>query len=269
MKKYFLSFVGLMAVASPAAARDGQPYVGVEGGVIIIKDENLEYQGLTGSEDGSIDIDHKLGIDADLIAGYDFGFFRAEAELGYKRARIDESDPSIPNFGPFDGDGGKARAVSAMVNVMADFGSDDGISFFVGGGAGVARTKYTIDAISFGATDSNLAYQFIAGARAAISPNIDAGLKYRYFTSKYNLEESDAEEVLGRWKSHSLLASLIFNFGAPPQPVAPMVVEPVIAPPPPSPATQTCPDGSVILATDICPAPPPPPPPPMPEPERG
>jgi hypothetical protein len=30
---------------------------------------------------------------------------------------------------------------------------------------------------------------------------------------------------------------------------------------PPPPATQTCPDGSVILATDVCPAPPPPPPP--------
>ena len=47
---------------------------------------------------------------------------------------------------------------------------------------------------------------------------------------------------------------------------------PVILPPPPPappPATQTCPDGSVILATDLCPAPPPPPPPPAPEPERG
>ena len=45
-----------------------------------------------------------------------------------------------------------------------------------------------------------------------------------------------------------------------------------VAPPPPPPAppaTQTCPDGSVILATDMCPAPPPPPPPPAPMPERG
>jgi outer membrane immunogenic protein len=43
-------------------------------------------------------------------------------------------------------------------------------------------------------------------------------------------------------------------------------------PPPPAPAapaTQTCPDGSVILATDTCPVPPPPPPPPPPAPERG
>ena len=47
--------------------------------------------------------------------------------------------------------------------------------------------------------------------------------------------------------------------GAPPPP----------PPPPPPPATQTCADGSVILATEACPVPPPPPPPPPPAPERG
>ena len=57
----------------------------------------------------------------------------------------------------------------------------------------------------------------------------------------------------------------------PPKP-APAPVEPAPPPPPPPPpppATQTCPDGSVILATDTCPVPPPPPPPPPPAPERG
>lgn len=49
----------------------------------------------------------------------------------------------------------------------------------------------------------------------------------------------------------------------------PYVAPPAPPPPPPPPATQTCVDGSVILATDVCPAPPPPPPPPAPEPERG
>ena len=54
--------------------------------------------------------------------------------------------------------------------------------------------------------------------------------------------------------------------------------EVIIAPPPPppppvevAPATQTCADGSVILATDMCPAAPVyvPPAPPEPAPERG
>ena len=53
---------------------------------------------------------------------------------------------------------------------------------------------------------------------------------------------------------------------APPPPPPPPAPPP---PPPPPPATQTCADGSVILATDACPVPPPPPPPPPPAPERG
>jgi outer membrane receptor protein involved in Fe transport len=52
-----------------------------------------------------------------------------------------------------------------------------------------------------------------------------------------------------------------------PRPVAAEAPPP--PPPPPPPATQTCADGSVILATEACPAPPPPPPPPPPAPERG
>jgi outer membrane autotransporter protein len=63
-------------------------------------------------------------------------------------------------------------------------------------------------------------------------------------------------------------ARLGFRFGGHAEPMAPP--PPVIAPPPaePAPATQTCYDGSVILATDTCPVPPPPPPPAA-TPERG
>ncbi len=51
------------------------------------------------------------------------------------------------------------------------------------------------------------------------------------------------------------------SFGSSPTYAPPPVVAPMPAPPP---ATQTCPDGSVVLATDACPVPPPPPPPPPP-----
>jgi iron complex outermembrane receptor protein len=65
------------------------------------------------------------------------------------------------------------------------------------------------------------------------------------------------------------LAGFTYKFGA----SAPALAEaPYVAPPPPPPAppaTQTCPDGTVVLATDACPMAPPPPPPPPPEPERG
>jgi iron complex outermembrane receptor protein len=58
-----------------------------------------------------------------------------------------------------------------------------------------------------------------------------------------------------------------YKIAAAPPPPAPVAALP---PPPPPVATQTCPNGSVIAATDACPAPPPPPPPPPPAPvERG
>ncbi len=75
--------------------------------------------------------------------------------------------------------------------------------------------------------------------------------------------------------SDRLFIGRYFRIGArvdldPAKKVAEYVAPPAPPPPPPeAPATQTCADGSVILATAACPAPPPPPPPPAPAPERG
>jgi len=63
------------------------------------------------------------------------------------------------------------------------------------------------------------------------------------------------------------LLGATYKFGARAAPMAPPPPPP--PPPPAPPATQTCADGSVVLATEACPVPPPPPPPPPPAPERG
>jgi len=60
-----------------------------------------------------------------------------------------------------------------------------------------------------------------------------------------------------------------YKFGGRAAPTPPVAAPPPPPPPPPPPATQTCADGSVVLATEACPVPPPPPPPPPPAPERG
>ena len=73
-------------------------------------------------------------------------------------------------------------------------------------------------------------------------------------------------DYLGRY----LWAGATLTFSPPKRaPIAPVEVVAPPPPPPPPPATQTCADGSVILATEACPVPPPPPPPPPPAPERG
>lgn len=265
------------ALAAPAVARDGSWYVGVEGGAMLAEDSDFNsFYSFRGNDvEEALTFDYKTGVDLDLIGGYDFGAFRAEAEAGYKRASIDEIIPEGGVVGVNSVDG-SVRIYSAMANLLLDFGSDDGFSGFVGGGVGVANVRYKIDlgtgsnvGVGSGSdSDRSFAYQAIAGVRKSIGPNVDVGLKYRYFIAPKLNYDIDFGEVRGKYKSHSLLASLIFNFAAPAVILPPAPPPP---PPPPPPATQTCPDGTVILATDICPAPPPPPPPPPPEaiPERG
>lgn len=276
MRNYLLAAVAAVAIAAtPAMARDGAPYVGIEGGLLIAEDLDLDVtvsDGVfTDRNREAFTVDFKRGFDVDAIAGYDFGMFRVEGELGYKRFRVDDVRVATgfgSDLGLVDEDfdvSSRASVLSLMANAMLDFGNDDGWSGFVGVGGGRARVRLAGD------RDGAFAYQAIAGVRKAITPNVDVGLKYRYFrTGKVNFgdEFSDGTNVIGlnasgKLRTHSLLASLIYNFAAP----APVFVEPVVlAPPAPlPPATQTCYDGSVILATDICPQPPMP----APMPERG
>lgn len=335
MKKYLLASC-LILVASAAGARNGAPYVGVSGGLLSPKTNRANVfadfttvqtpitpAGPANVADTSfsdaIRIDYKRGTDVDAVAGFDLGLLRAELEIAYKRAKLEEyrfssdalsslstslnrpstaPDPFAPGLPALTTDdvAGRITVLSAMANALFDLGNDD-LAFYAGAGFGRARVKL------LGNRDDVWAGQLIAGLRFALSDNIDAGLKYRYFrTGKLELRDDEATVVQGnpdllnlgttsspifverrtnvaldtdlneRFESHSLLASLFFNFGGrasapPPLPAAP----PPPPPPPPlsPPPAQTCPDGSVVLATDVCPVPPPPPPPPPPAPERG
>ena len=42
MRKYLLAAVAVAAVSSPAIARDGQPYVGIEGGILFPKESDAD-----------------------------------------------------------------------------------------------------------------------------------------------------------------------------------------------------------------------------------
>ena len=285
MRKYLLTAAAAAAFIATPAFADG-PYVGLEGGVLFPNkttvDANVTAGGLAASYTPAYRIESDTGFDVDLIGGFDLGMFRLEGELGYKEANIkqisdvnstllaDLSDElGVPvTAADLQLNNGKTTVTSAMLNALVDFGGA-GFGAYAGGGIGYANVQFG----ESGDRDSRsgLAWQLIAGAYVPVSSSVNVGLKYRYFqTDKLDFENDygDFSTVeRGHFSSHSLLASLIFNFGAPAA-----VVEappPPPPPPPPAPATQTCPDGSVIDAAAMCPAPPPPPPPPPAPVERG
>ncbi len=256
------------AIATPALARDDAWYIGVEGGVSLVEDADLGITNANGTAAGLGNVNHDKGYDFDGIVGYDFGGFRLEAEVGYKSANVDSylSTTTVPFRGSTTGaiqsapagnyafGFGKTSALSFMLNGMLDFGDDDGVNGFVGGGVGVARVKADYALNSFASfvddSDTGLAWQAIAGIRAPLSGNWDVGLKYRFFNApNVDLVDLAGRGVETRYRSHSILGSLIYNFGEPaaPPPPPPPPAPDAPPPPPPPPEVVQCTPGPYIV----------------------
>ena len=221
------------AIATPAAARDGTMYIGVEGGPMILEDMKFNLSIEPNGPNPDVIVDHRIGFDLDGIAGYDFGMFRLEGELGYKRASADDITITGPVATRERNAEGRSTALSAMLNGLLDFGGEDGVRGYAGLGVGYARVKVRalsdIGDLGVRGTDSGLAWQAIAGFGVPISDNVELGLKYRFFNvRKVKFSDDGAQACLpfstacasntpisadGRWRSHSLLASLISASG--------------------------------------------------------
>ena len=239
-------------LASPVLARDNSWYVGVGAGAMLVEDMDLDI----GAIGNAGTLDHRAGYDVEGTVGYDFGGFRAEVEVGYREADIKSgtfSAPGIPQSAngagtlatgsvPLNGD---SNVLSFMANGLLDFGDDDGLQGFIGGGAGVARVSVApVYAGPFlDDSDTGFAWQAIAGIRAPLSSNWDVGLKYRFFNvNGLDLVDQIGRDVSTRFRSHSILGTLTYNFGGAP--------EPVVAPPPPPPPVVECAPGPYIVYFD-------------------
>jgi OmpA-OmpF porin, OOP family len=257
------------AMATPALAREDSWYIGVEGGATLLEDADLAITGANAATTGVGKINSDTGYDFDGIIGYDFGGFRLEAEVGYKSAALGTYSSSTTTAGrnvangavvasgprTFVNAGGDTSALSFMLNGLLDFGDDDGVQGFVGGGVGVARVKHDAAITPFGSflddSDTGLAWQAVAGVRAPLSGSWDVGLKYRFFNApNVDLVDLDGRTNSTRYRSHSILGSLIYNFGGespPPPVVAPPPPPPPATPPPPPPVVQCTPGPYIVF----------------------
>ena len=237
---------------------------------MIVEDLDYDVTSTAGVRTGSgITVDHDYGYDADAVIGYDFGGFRLETEVGYKSATVDSltSTVTVPAFNAAGGvvnvgsgnldAGGRTSALSFMVNGLLDFGDDDGIQGFIGGGVGVARIKADSYRLSTrGAflddSDTVFAFQGLAGVRAPLTDTVDATLKYRFFNADdVKLVDIGNRQLETRFRSHSILGGVTFNFGepaAPPPPPPPPVPEAPLPPPPaPEPVVQCSPGPFIVF----------------------
>src|SRR3546814_13792218 len=113
-----------------------------------------------------------------------------------------------------------------MLHGLVDFVAVVCVQGCVGGGVGVARVKAD-HALSSGGSflddsDTFFAWQRLAGVRSPLSDHLDVTFKYRFFNAD-NVKYVDVtnRDFEGRFRSHSVLGGLTYNFGAPPPPPPP------------------------------------------------
>lgn len=262
---FLMAGAAAAAIAVPALA-DG-PYIGIEGGVSFKDQVKVDVRPDDATEDDAFTRAAvgrtKMGVDGDVILGYDFGAFRLEAEGGYKNNKyrglavfdnaILPTGVTVPS-GTVVQNERDLEIWSGMVNALVEFGKEDGFQIYGGGGAGVARLELPVVVADVGTViddkQTDFAWQLIGGVKVPVTDRIDLGVKYRYFNiDNFRLTGANGSDLRADYSAHSVLASLVYNFGGRSQPEP----EPMPAPPPPPPVVAPPPPPPVA-------APPPPPP---------
>ncbi len=214
----------LSILAFPAFAQDGGFYISGELGAVISSETDQVFTpGTLAGSTGKISTEHDLGFSAAASVGYDFGAFRIEAEAGHISADVDKVTSSFSvGSGLTAGSQSASGEISArtlMANASVDFAGFDDFTFFAGGGAGVAKLKASIR-LSGGTTllddedsDWRFAWQGFIGVRKPLTSNIDAHVRYRYFT----VDDAEMIGLGGRvvepeLTSHSIAAGVTFKF---------------------------------------------------------
>ena len=210
------------ALAAPAFAAVQGPYVGLEAGAVTV--QNIKYK-IGGSQ--ALNVDTKPGAAAMGVLGYDFGGFKVEGEISWKRVRIDSARVTSPALGIGQGNydaAGKFTSKSAMLNALYVVNRNGSVRGELGAGAGIARVKAHNFRLSNGAfidgSRTGFAWQLIAGASASVTSRLDVTLRYRYFNVE-NLKFLGSKSDI---RAHTLTGGLVYNLGQeaapPPAPAA-------------------------------------------------
>jgi opacity protein-like surface antigen len=220
MKNTPLHFAALALLFAIPSAAFAQTYIGVSGGVTLPSDSKNTGTFTAAvpatATAGAIPADTSLAWDTDFKNGYNvsgqFGYrldggLRIEAEGFYQRhginghsnlavggAVIDGADVSVltrgapaatnPTVGTVLNSGiGSVKSYGAFANMYYDLNAGGSFQPYVGGGIGIARNTVDFQPSNVNVgkgSDTNLAYQLVAGASYKISPSFELFGQYNY-----------------------------------------------------------------------------------------
>ncbi len=248
MRKYIISSVCLLALmgnAAQAEEKKGQWYGGLEGAYSILSQEKAK---------GSVlDIQNRFndGWAIGGIAGYDFGQWRLEGEIGRhfhnanRFAVGNDNGLGLGGLGNIDATSGKSRLTNYMMNAVFDFGdtyNSETIEPFIGAGLGVAdmnlKNLSTASAAFVNDTDMVFAYQVFAGVRVPLAEDFEMSFKYRYLaTADANMVDRIGNNFKASYDVHDFVIGVMYRFGGAQKKTVAEMPKPIAAPEPtPEPA---------------------------------
>jgi OOP family OmpA-OmpF porin len=232
MKKNLMYAVGAAAllVAAPAVAQEYQAtglYVGGGAGGKRRQEDSWSIR--------HTDIDGKskynVGPAGDVYLGYDFGSFRADAEVSIRTNDLDKA--KIDGVGTFSKNG-HLRTIGIMANGYYDFDFGSPFVPYIGGGVGVALIQAKIRdrdgnggiGTDFDDFNTQFAYQGIAGVSYNFSPNLAANLEYRYLgNTEPKFKDNGVSLKYDSSNNHTILVGLRYTFAPAPEPVQEVVTQ--------------------------------------------
>ncbi len=237
-----------MGAASQGQARHNGWYIGLEAGANWIDDTDVlnsytymppidaEFSAvaLVAPSFAQTQVEFDTGWAGFATVGYAFdNNWRIEGEIGYR-----QNDFTVDTFF-----GGKAARIipdasgdlteyTAMVNVIYDVPLTDKLNLNLGLGAGVDYADLDVNGVGSD-SDTNFAYQAIAGVTYEVSKRLDLTLTYRYL----HVDSPEFSNVSGTVRvddleKHSVTIGLRYDLY---EDEAPVVAPPPPPPPPPGP----------------------------------
>jgi opacity protein-like surface antigen len=224
--------IGALALTSPAQA--ARPfYVSVMGGANFLQDDS--FHAVTSPTASADTLAFHPNSDTGFVVSAAVGMhldqvlsgLRVEAEGAYRKNQVhgnwrsNTGTPTSFSSGKLDYD---HSTWSVLANAWYDFNIDSALKPYVGGGIGWAETRlkgtykgsFAVNP-NFDFSKDGFAWQAGAGVNYALTPNIDLGVGYRYFSGPDVTVHSDlgANSAAGSISSNnqSVLVSLTFGLG--------------------------------------------------------
>jgi len=198
---FALVLVGSFSISASVMAQG--PYLGINSSVVAVNDIDL-----SGAEFQS-----DIGLGIGIVGGYDFGRYRLEGELTYRKNEVDHVEIHSWGQGNMTGDG-DITSKSFLVNGYFDFENKTRFTPYMGFGLGLANIAFNnIKAKGIDLVDddsSALAAQLAVGCSYSINKLLSVDLGFRYFfTDELEVTNKFGHDVSAdSYKSHSFMGGL-------------------------------------------------------------